>query len=158
MASGVSIMYFVLLSYTMAGAKSDGPGSPAAGPQAWAFPGWKVFVEIIGAERVAGHIRRPAPGHDLHRARRDHRGTDRVGGKGLGTLVSYYSNTFDPNGVFATLIVLVIITTGLTAAMVQDRTVHHEVACADHGVMVQAVWWCRVNQTDLLVSNRLDNV
>ncbi len=40
-----------------------------------------------------------------------------AGGKGLGTLVSYYSNTFDPNGVFATLIALVIITTGLTAAM-----------------------------------------
>ena len=40
-----------------------------------------------------------------------------AGGKGLGTLVSYYSNTFNPNGVFATLIALVVITTGLTAAM-----------------------------------------
>ena len=40
-----------------------------------------------------------------------------AGGKGLGTLVSYYSNTFDPNGVFATLIVLVIVTSTLSAIM-----------------------------------------
>lgn len=40
-----------------------------------------------------------------------------AGGKSLGILVSYYSNTLDPNGVFATLIALAIITTGLTAAM-----------------------------------------
>ena len=40
-----------------------------------------------------------------------------AGGKGIGTLVSYYSNTFDPNGVFATLIMLIIITSTLTAVM-----------------------------------------
>ena len=40
-----------------------------------------------------------------------------AGGRGIGTLVSYYSNTFDPNGVFATLIVLVIITSTMTAIM-----------------------------------------
>ena len=40
-----------------------------------------------------------------------------AGGKGIGTLVSYYSNTFDPNGVFATLIMLVIITSTLTWIM-----------------------------------------
>ena len=40
-----------------------------------------------------------------------------AGGKGIGTLVSYYSNTFNPNGVFATLIMLIIITSVLTATM-----------------------------------------
>jgi NitT/TauT family transport system permease protein len=40
-----------------------------------------------------------------------------AGGKGLGSLVSYYSNTFDANGVFAVLLVLVILSTLLSGCM-----------------------------------------
>jgi NitT/TauT family transport system permease protein len=114
-ASGVSIMYFILLSYTMAGAKSTDPDHlllarslgitrtavflkiivPSAVPAIFAGLRLGIIYTVLGvitAELIAG-------------------------GKGIGTLVSYYSNTFDPNGVFATLIMLIIITSTLTAIM-----------------------------------------
>ncbi len=114
-ASGVSIMYFILLSYTMAGAKSVDPDHlllarslglsrseiflkiiiPSAVPAIFAGLRLGLIYTVLGvitAELIAG-------------------------GKGIGTLVSYYSNTFDPNGVFATLIMLIIITSSLTAVM-----------------------------------------
>jgi NitT/TauT family transport system permease protein len=40
-----------------------------------------------------------------------------AGGKGLGSMVSYYSNTFDANGVFAILLVLVFVSYVLAAVM-----------------------------------------
>lgn len=114
-ASGVSIMYFILLSYTLAGAKSTSPDHlllarslgitrsgiflkiviPTAVPAIFAGLRLGMIYTVLGvitAELLAG-------------------------GKGIGTLVSYYSNTFDPNGVFATLIMLIIITSTLTAIM-----------------------------------------
>lgn len=114
-ASGVSIMYFILLSYTMAGAKSTDPDHlllarslgvsrsdifrkiviPSAVPAIFAGLRLGMIYTVLGvitAELIAG-------------------------GKGIGTLVSYYSNTFNPNGVFATLIMLVIITSTLAVIM-----------------------------------------
>ena len=114
-ASGVSIMYFILLSYTLAGAKSTGPDLmllakslgisraaifrrvvvPSAVPAIFAGLRLGMIYTVLGvitAELIAG-------------------------GKGIGTLVSYYSNTFNPNGVFATLIMLIIITSTLAALM-----------------------------------------
>ena len=108
-------MYFILLSYTMAGAKSVDPDHlllarslglsrseiflkiiiPSAVPAIFAGLRLGLIYTVLGvitAELIAG-------------------------GKGIGTLVSYYSNTFDPNGVFATLIMLIIITSSLTAVM-----------------------------------------
>ena len=113
--SGVSIMYFILLSYTLAGSKSVDPDHlqlarslgmtrhavfynvviPSAIPAIFAGLRLGMIYTVLGvitAELIAG-------------------------GKGIGTLVSYYSNTFNPNGVFATLIMLIIITSTLTATM-----------------------------------------
>jgi NitT/TauT family transport system permease protein len=40
-----------------------------------------------------------------------------AGGKGLGSLVSYYSNTYNANGVFAVLVVLIILSFALSSLM-----------------------------------------
>ena len=40
-----------------------------------------------------------------------------AGGKGLGSQISYYSNTFDANGVFAVLLVLIVLADLLSALM-----------------------------------------
>ena len=40
-----------------------------------------------------------------------------AGGKGLGSLISYYSNTFDANGVFAILLVLIGLSYALSSVM-----------------------------------------
>ena len=114
-ASGVSIMYFVLLSYTMAGAKSTDPDHLRLA-RSLAIPGWKVFLEIVVPSALPAIFAGLRLGM-IYTVLGVITAELIAGGKGLGTLVSYYSNTFDPNGVFATLIVLVIITTALTAAM-----------------------------------------
>ena len=114
-ASGVSIMYFVLLSYTMAGAKSTDPDHLRLA-RSLAIPGWKVFLEIIVPSALPAIFAGLRLGM-IYTVLGVITAELIAGGKGLGTLVSYYSNTFDPNGVFATLIVLIIITTSLTAAM-----------------------------------------
>ena len=114
-ASGVSIMYFVLLSYTMAGAKSTDPDHLQLA-RSLAIPGWKVFLEIIVPSALPAIFAGLRLGM-IYTVLGVITAELIAGGKGLGTLVSYYSNTFDPNGVFATLIVLIIITTSLTAAM-----------------------------------------
>ena len=114
-ASGVSIMYFVLLSYTMAGAKSTDPDHLRLA-RSLAIPGWKVFLEIIVPSALPAIFAGLRLGM-IYTVLGVTTAELIAGGKGLGTLVSYYSNTFDPNGVFATLIVLIIITTSLTAAM-----------------------------------------
>ena len=44
-----------------------------------------------------------------------------AGGRGLGTLVSYYSNTFDTNGVFAVLILLILLTSSLAVTTLGER-------------------------------------
>ncbi len=113
--SGVSLMYFILLFNTLAGARSVDPdhrglarslglGSsqifrqiviPTAIPAI--FAGLKLglvytLLGVVTAELIAG-------------------------GKGLGSLVSYYSNTYDANGVFAVLVVLVAVSFALSTLM-----------------------------------------
>ena len=114
-ASGVSIMYFVLLSYTMAGARSTDPDHLRLA-RSLGIPGWKVFAEIIVPSALPAIFAGLRLGM-IYTVLGVITAELIAGGKGLGTLVSYYSNTFDPNGVFATLIALVIVTTGMTMAM-----------------------------------------
>ncbi len=114
-ASGVSIMYFVLLSYTMAGAKSTDPDHLRLA-RSLAIPGWRVFLEIVVPSALPAIFAGLRLGM-IYTVLGVITAELIAGGKGLGTLVSYYSNTFDPNGLFATLIVLVILTASLTAAM-----------------------------------------
>lgn len=113
--SGISLMYFILLYNTMAGAQSVDPDHVSLAhslglPQQHIF--WRVVLPtaapaiftglrlgliytllgVVTAELIAG-------------------------GKGLGSLISYYSNTFNANGVFAVLLVLVILADLLSAIM-----------------------------------------
>ena len=114
-ASGVSIMYFVLLSYTLAGAKATDPDHLLLA-RSLGVPGWKVFWRIIIPSALPSIFAGLRLGM-IYTVLGVITAELIAGGKGLGTLVSYYSNTFDPNGLFATLIALVVITTALTAAM-----------------------------------------
>ena len=114
-ASGVSIMYFILLSYTMAGAKSTDPDHLLLA-RSLGIPRLQVFVKIIIPSAVPAIFAGLRLGM-IYTVLGVITAELIAGGKGIGTLVSYYSNTFDPNGVFATLIMLVIITSTLTAIM-----------------------------------------
>ena len=113
--SGVSLMYFILLYNTLAGAQSVDPDHlqlsrslglskreiflkvviPTAIPSI--FVGLRLglvytLLGVVTAELIAG-------------------------GKGLGSLISYYSNTFDANGVFAVLLVLIVLADALSMVM-----------------------------------------
>ena len=113
--SGISLMYFILLYNTMAGAQSVDPDHvllarslglpqrhiffkivvPTAAPAIFAGLRLGLIYTLLGvvtAELIAG-------------------------GKGLGSLISYYSNTFNANGVFAVLLVLVILADLLSGMM-----------------------------------------
>ena len=113
--SGISLMYFILLYNTMAGAQSVDPDHvslarslglsqrhiflhivvPTAAPAIFAGLRLGLIYTLLGvvtAELIAG-------------------------GKGLGSLISYYSNTFNANGVFAVLLVLVILADILSVLM-----------------------------------------
>jgi NitT/TauT family transport system permease protein len=113
--SGISLMYFILLYNTLAGAKSVDPDHlqlarslglsrrrvfvsiviPTALPSIFAGLRLGLIYTLLGvvtAELIAG-------------------------GKGLGSMISYYSNTFDANGVFAVLLVLVFLSYVLAAGM-----------------------------------------
>ena len=114
-ASGVSIMYFILLSYTMAGAKSVDPDHLLLA-RSLGIPRSEVFLKIIIPSAVPAIFAGLRLGL-IYTVLGVITAELIAGGKGIGTLVSYYSNTFDPNGVFATLIVLVIVTSTLTAIM-----------------------------------------
>lgn len=114
-ASGVSIMYFILLSYTLAGAKATDPDHLLLA-RSLGVPRWRVFNQIIIPSAVPAIFAGLRLGL-IYTVLGVITAELIAGGKGLGTLVSYYSNTFDPNGVFATLIVLVIITSTLSAVM-----------------------------------------
>ncbi len=113
--SGISLMYFILLYNTLAGAQSVDPDHlqlarslglrrrqvflrvviPTAIPSI--FVGLRLglvytLLGVVTAELIAG-------------------------GKGLGSLISYYSNTFDANGVFAVLLVLIVLADALNMIM-----------------------------------------
>lgn len=113
--SGVSLMYFILLYNTLAGAQSVDPDHlqlsrslglsrrevflriviPTAIPSI--FVGLRLglvytLLGVVTAELIAG-------------------------GKGLGSLISYYSNTFDADGVFAVLLVLIVVAYALSMVM-----------------------------------------
>ncbi len=113
--SGISLMYFILLYNTLAGAQSVDPDHiqlarclglskrrifvriviPTAIPSIFAGLRLGLVYTLLGvvtAELIAG-------------------------GKGLGSMISYYSNTFDANGVFAVLLVLVFLSYVLAGVM-----------------------------------------
>lgn len=121
-ASGLSIMYFVLLSYTLAGAKATDPDHLLLA-RSLGVPGWKAFLQIVIPSALPSIFAGLRLGM-IYTVLGVITAELIAGGKGLGTLVSYYSNTFNPNGLFATLIALVAVTTALIAAMSRiERTI-----------------------------------
>ena len=113
--SGVSIMYFVMLSYTLSGAKSVEPDHLLMA-RSIGLPRWRVFFQIVIPSAIPSIFAGMRLGM-IYTILGVITAELLAGGKGLGTLVSFYSNTFDTNGVFAVLIVLVILTGALSAGM-----------------------------------------
>lgn len=114
-ASGVSIMYFILLSYTMAGAKSTDPDHLLLA-RSLGIPRSTIFLKIVVPTAIPAIFAGLRLGM-IYTVLGVITAELIAGGKGIGTLVSYYSNTFDPNGVFATLIMLIVITSALATIM-----------------------------------------
>lgn len=113
--SGISLMYFILLYNTLAGARSVDPDHRALA-RSLGLDGRQTFVQIViptaipaifaGLKLGLVYILLGVVTAELI-----------AGGKGLGSLVSYYSNTYDSNGVFAVLIVLIFISFALASLM-----------------------------------------
>ncbi|GIL02488.1 MAG: ABC transporter permease [Alphaproteobacteria bacterium] len=113
--SGVSIMYFVLLSATLAGAKSVDPDHLLLA-RSLGIPRWQVFLQIVVPSAIPSIFAGMKLGM-IYTVLGVITAELIAGGRGLGTLVSYYSNTFDTNGVFAVLILLIILTSCLAGLM-----------------------------------------
>lgn len=113
--SGVSIMYFILLSYTLAGAKSVEPDYLVLA-RSLGIPRWRVFLQIVVPSAIPAIFAGMRLGM-IYTVLGVITAELLAGGKGLGTLVSFYSNTFETNQVFAVLIVLILLTSALSAVM-----------------------------------------
>lgn len=113
--SGVSIMYFILLSYTLAGAKSVEPDHLLLA-RSLGIPRWRVFLQIVVPSAIPAIFAGMRLGM-IYTVLGVITAELLAGGKGLGTLVSFYSNTFETNQVFAVLIVLILLTSALSAGM-----------------------------------------
>ncbi len=113
--SGVSIMYFILLSYTLAGAKSVEPDHLLLA-RSLGIPRWRVFMTIVIPTAIPSIFAGMRLGM-IYTVLGVITAELLAGGKGLGTLVSFYSNTFETNQVFAVLIVLILLTSALSAGM-----------------------------------------
>ncbi len=113
--SGISLMYFILLYSTLAGAQSVDPDHRLLA-RSLGLPGAKIFAQIVIPTAVPAIFAGLRLGL-VYTLLGVVTAELIAGGKGLGSLVSYYSNTFDANGVFAVLLVLVIISSILSNAM-----------------------------------------
>lgn len=114
-ASGVSLMYFVLLYNTLAGAQSVDPDHLQLA-RTLGLPGWKTFGLIVIPTAMPSIFAGLRLGM-IYTLLGVVTAELIAGGKGLGSLVSFYSNTYNANGVFAVLVFLVILAGILSALM-----------------------------------------
>lgn len=114
-ASGVSLMFFVLLSSTLAGAQSVDPDHIRLA-RSLGLRGGQVFLQIVVPTALPSIFAGLRLGL-IYTLLGVVTAELVAGGRGLGSQVSYFSNTFDANGVFATLLVLVVLSGVLSAAM-----------------------------------------
>ncbi len=113
--SGISLMYFILLYNTLAGAHSVDPDHVRLA-RSLGLSGQRVFLRIVlptAAPSIFAGLRLGLVYTLLGVVTAELI----AGGRGLGSLISYYSNTFDANGVFAVLVVLVILADLLSGLM-----------------------------------------
>jgi len=113
--SGISLMYFILLYSTLAGAQSVDPDHRQLA-RSLGLSGRKIFAQIVIPTAIPSIFAGLRLGL-VYTLLGVVTAELIAGGKGLGSLVSYYSNTFDANGVFAVLLVLVILSSALSSAM-----------------------------------------
>lgn len=113
--SGVSIMYFVLLSATLAGAKSVDPDHLLLARSLGLSRG-RVFLQVVIPSAIPSIFAGMKLGM-IYTVLGVITAELMAGGRGLGTLVSHHSNTFNTNGVFAVLILLIILTSMIVAVM-----------------------------------------
>ncbi|MFI5012005.1 MAG: ABC transporter permease [Hyphomicrobiales bacterium] len=113
--SGISLMYFILLYNTLAGAQSVDPDHLALA-RSLGLPGRRVFAQIVVPTAIPAIFAGLRLGL-VYTLLGVVTAELIAGGKGLGSLISYYSNTFDANGVFAILLVLIGVSYALSATM-----------------------------------------
>lgn len=119
--SGVSLMYFILLFNTLAGARSVDPDHRALA-RSLGLRGSQIFRQIVIPTAIPAIFAGLKLGL-VYTLLGVVTAELIAGGKGLGSLVSYYSNTYDANGVFAVLVVLVGVSFALSSLMetIEDR-------------------------------------
>lgn len=113
--SGVSLMYFILLYNTIAGAQSVDPDHLQLA-RSLGLPQRQVFLRIVIPTAVPSIFVGLRLGL-VYTLLGVVTAELIAGGKGLGSLISYYSNTFDANGVFAVLLVLIVVADVLSMIM-----------------------------------------
>ncbi len=113
--SGVSLMYFILLYNTLAGARSVDPDHRALA-RSLGLDGRRIFTQIVVPTAIPAIFAGLKLGL-VYTLLGVVTAELIAGGKGLGSLVSYYSNTYDANGVFAVLVVLIIVSFALSSFM-----------------------------------------
>jgi NitT/TauT family transport system permease protein len=113
--SGVSLMYFILLYNTLAGARSVDPDHRALA-RSLGLSEREVFTQIVIPTAIPAIFAGLKLGL-VYTLLGVVTAELIAGGKGLGSLVSYYSNTYNANGVFAVLVVLIILSFSLSSLM-----------------------------------------
>jgi NitT/TauT family transport system permease protein len=113
--SGVSLMYFILLFNTLAGARSVDPDHRALA-RSLGLNGSQIFLQVVIPTAIPAIFAGLKLGL-VYTLLGVVTAELIAGGKGLGSLVSYYSNTYDANGVFAVLVVLVGVSFALSSLM-----------------------------------------
>lgn len=113
--SGVSLMYFILLYNTLAGAQSVEPDHLLLA-RSLGLPARRVFVQIILPTALPAIFAGLRLGL-IYSLLGVVTAELIAGGSGLGSRISYYSNTFNANGVFAILLVLVVVADLLSRLM-----------------------------------------
>lgn len=113
--SGISLMYFILLYNTLAGAQSVDPDHIQLA-RSLGLSKQRIFVSIVIPTAVPSIFTGLRLGL-IYTLLGVVTAELIAGGKGLGSLISYYSNTFDANGVFAVLLVLVFLSYLLAGVM-----------------------------------------
>lgn len=114
-ASGISLMYFILLFNTLAGAASV-ESDHLRLCQSLGMSSWRVFTDVTVPTAVPAMFAGLRLGL-VYTLLGVVTAELIAGGHGLGSLVSYYSNTFDANGVFAVLLILVLVASAMSGAM-----------------------------------------
>ncbi len=113
--SGISLMYFILLYNTLAGAQSVDPDHLQLA-RSLGLRRWQVFLRVVIPTAIPSIFVGLRLGL-VYTLLGVVTAELIAGGKGLGSLISYYSNTFDANGVFAVLVVLIVLADALSMIM-----------------------------------------